>query len=48
MNANGNLLYALADPNDPPRPRDATGNVIVTGIDPAVGVPFWEDVALAG
>lgn len=49
VNANGDLLYALADPTDPTRPaRDANGNVIVTGTNPAGGIPFWEDVAFAG
>ena len=49
VNANGNLLYAMADPTNPTRPaRDANGNVIVTGTDPANGIPFWEDVAFAG
>jgi iron complex outermembrane receptor protein len=49
VNSNGALLYAQADANDPARPaRDANGRVIVTGTDPAGGIPFWEDVAFSG
>ena len=48
-NSAGDLLYAVADATDPTRPaRDASGQVVVAGTDPTLGIAFWEDVVYAG